>query len=179
MVIIKSNLALLILEMDWSKVCRQNSPFGINGLIPRLFSYWPSLGGSSVVVLCASMVSYVAFVLFLFVPHLSFFLCLGWAVLRDCGLWHFLGILTYFYYTALLIRVSNNFVSAQWDLAWLCDGCQGWSRLLLSAYYAKVRCQIVTLPTLVRRPPKGWLANSNDQDQTPHSAASDQGLHCL
>ena len=25
----------------------------------------------------------------------------------------------------------------------------------------------------------GTLANSTDQDQTPHNAASDQGLHCL
>ena len=26
---------------------------------------------------------------------------------------------------------------------------------------------------------KGTLANNVDPDQTPHSAASDQGLHCL
>ena len=31
-------------------------------------------------------VSYVAFVLSLFVPHLSFFWCLRKAVLRDCGI---------------------------------------------------------------------------------------------
>ena len=30
--------------------------------------------------------SYVAFVLSLFVPHLSFFWCLGKAVLGDCGI---------------------------------------------------------------------------------------------
>ena len=34
---------------------------------------------------CASVVSYVAFVLSLFVSHLSFIWCLGRAVLRDCG----------------------------------------------------------------------------------------------
>ena len=32
---------------------------------------------SIAVLLCASVVSYVAFVVFLFVPHLSFFWCLG------------------------------------------------------------------------------------------------------
>ena len=36
--------------------------------------------------LCASVVSYVAFVLSLFVPHLSFFWCLGRDVFRDCGI---------------------------------------------------------------------------------------------
>ena len=33
---------------------------------------------------CASVVSYVVFVMSIFVPHLSFFWCLGWAVLRVC-----------------------------------------------------------------------------------------------
>ena len=33
-----------------------------------------------------SVVSYVAFVLSLFIPHLSFFLCLGKATLCDCGI---------------------------------------------------------------------------------------------
>ena len=35
---------------------------------------------------CASMVSYVAFVLSLFVPHLSFFWCLKGYVLGDWGI---------------------------------------------------------------------------------------------
>ena len=35
---------------------------------------------------CTSTVSYMAFVLLLFVSHLSFFWCLGKAVLRDCGI---------------------------------------------------------------------------------------------
>ena len=35
---------------------------------------------------CASVVSYVAFVLSLFVPHLSFLCCLGRAAPRDCGI---------------------------------------------------------------------------------------------
>ena len=45
-------------------------------------------GGSSVAVffVCTSVVSYVAFALSSFIPHLSFFCCLGRAVLRDCGI---------------------------------------------------------------------------------------------
>ena len=35
---------------------------------------------------CASVVSCVAFVLSLFIPRLSFFWCLGKAVLRDCSI---------------------------------------------------------------------------------------------
>ena len=35
---------------------------------------------------CASVISYVAFVLSLFVPYVSFLWCLGEAVLRDCGI---------------------------------------------------------------------------------------------
>ena len=35
---------------------------------------------------CVSVVSYVAFTLSLFVPKLSFFWCLGKAVLTDCGI---------------------------------------------------------------------------------------------
>ena len=38
------------------------------------------------VLLCALIVSYMAFVLSLFVPYLSFFWCLGKAVLRDYGI---------------------------------------------------------------------------------------------
>ena len=34
-------------------------------------------------------------------------------------------------------------------------------------------------PIYARRPIKGTLTNSVDADQTPRSAASDQGLHCL
>ena len=45
-------------------------------------------GGCSVAVpfVCASVVSYVVFVLSFFVPHLTFFWCLGKAVFRDCGI---------------------------------------------------------------------------------------------
>ena len=39
------------------------------------------------VIASKSVVSYVAFVLSLFVPHLSFFWCLGKTVLRDCGIY--------------------------------------------------------------------------------------------
>ena len=35
---------------------------------------------------CTSVVSYVAFLLSLFVHHISFFWCLGRTVLRDCGI---------------------------------------------------------------------------------------------
>ena len=54
-------------------------------------------GGSTAVmiiylIVCASVVSYLAFVLALFVPHLSCS-CLSKALLRD--FWHFLGIFTY------------------------------------------------------------------------------------
>ena len=35
---------------------------------------------------CASVVSYLVFVLSLFIPHLSFFWYLRMAVLRDCGI---------------------------------------------------------------------------------------------
>ena len=48
------------------------------------FFYWPFQRGFSVVVLCVSVVSYVTFLLSLFVPLLSFW-CLGRAVLRDCA----------------------------------------------------------------------------------------------
>ena len=41
------------------------------------------------------MVSYVAFVLSLVVPYLSFFWCLGRAVLHDCG--SLLGIIPYIF----------------------------------------------------------------------------------
>ena len=41
---------------------------------------------SVTVLLCAFVVSYVAFVLSLFVPHLSFFWCLGRAMVCDCGI---------------------------------------------------------------------------------------------
>ena len=37
------------------------------------------------IFVCASVVSYVAFVLSLFVPHLFFLSCLGMAVFHDCG----------------------------------------------------------------------------------------------
>ena len=40
---------------------------------------------SVAIILCASVVSYVAFVLTLFVPHCSFF-CFKKAVLRECGI---------------------------------------------------------------------------------------------
>ena len=46
--------------------------------------YRPFQGGSTVSFVCASVVSYVLFVLSLFVSHLSFFWCLERAVLRDC-----------------------------------------------------------------------------------------------
>ena len=38
------------------------------------------------ILLCVSMVLYMAFVLSLFVRHLSFSWCLGKAVLRDCDI---------------------------------------------------------------------------------------------
>ena len=34
-------------------------------------------------------------------------------------------------------------------------------------------------PIVVRRPVKGYLANSVDPDQTPQNVVSDQGLHYL
>ena len=37
-------------------------------------------------LVCMSVVSYLEFVLSLFVPHLSFFWCLGKTVFRDCGI---------------------------------------------------------------------------------------------
>ena len=40
---------------------------------------------SVAILLCASVVSYVAFVVFLFVPHLSFFWCLGGGTGREGG----------------------------------------------------------------------------------------------
>ena len=48
------------------------------------------------------MVSYVAFILSLFVSHLSFFCCLGNAVLRDCG---FFGIFIYSFVMFACIHV--------------------------------------------------------------------------
>ena len=54
---------------------------------PSSFFYWPFQGCSSVAVfLCESVVSYVTFVLVLFVPHLSFSWCLVKVVLRACGI---------------------------------------------------------------------------------------------
>ena len=41
---------------------------------------------SVVVLLCVSAVLCVVFVLSLFDPHLSFYWCLGSAMLRDCGI---------------------------------------------------------------------------------------------
>ena len=44
-------------------------------------------------------------------------------------------------------------------------------------------CRMIKRTVLIHcsleTPQKRLLANSTDQDQTPHSAASDQGLHCL
>ena len=47
----------------------------------------------------------MSFVLSLFVPHLSFFWCLGTAVLRDLGL--FIGIFTYIFYTDLVYKLKR------------------------------------------------------------------------
>ena len=86
--------------------------------------YSDRLVGNFVFLVCglwqfffASVISYVTFVLSLFVPDLSFFWCLWKVVLHDCGIswvcshisvwyflgmfiyifvWHFLGIFTYF-----------------------------------------------------------------------------------
>ena len=53
-------------------------------LIPKLvFLLTVPSGSSFAVLLCGSVVTYVAFVLSLLFPHLSFFRCLGKAVLRD------------------------------------------------------------------------------------------------
>ena len=47
---------------------------------------------------CVSVVSYVSFVLSLFVPHLSFFWCLEKAVLPDCGI-SWISSLIFFIYS--------------------------------------------------------------------------------
>ena len=53
-------------------------------LRPHQFSYWPFQGSASLhFFVCTSVISYVAFVVSLFVPHLSFLWCLGSTVLRD------------------------------------------------------------------------------------------------
>ena len=56
-----------------------------------LTAVYPTVHSKTVTVLqfflvCASVVSYVAFVLSLCVPRFSFFWCLRRAVLRDCGI---------------------------------------------------------------------------------------------
>ena len=61
----------------------------------------------------ASVVSYVMFVLSLFVPHLSFFRCLGRAVLCDCGnswlsLLIFLSTPQHLYNTIVWIQSINS-----------------------------------------------------------------------
>ena len=65
-------------------------------------------GGISVTVffLCASVVSYVVFVLSLFVPHLSFLWCHGRAVLRDCGM--FPGIFAYISQLSILNAIPKH-----------------------------------------------------------------------
>ena len=78
---------------------------------PKQFSCWPFLVSSSVWVLFfvwASVVSQVAFVFSLFVPHLSLFWCLLKAVLPS-WLWHFLvtSSLVYFCYFFFLVHDST------------------------------------------------------------------------
>ena len=63
---------------------REQHYFYIHPPVTLLATLGQSMGGSFVVVrLYTSVVSYVAFVLSLFVPHHSFFLCLVKAVLFD------------------------------------------------------------------------------------------------
>ena len=48
---------------------------------------------------------------------------------------------------------------------------QPWKVEYVSSHYIN--------PLLLGNPKMGTEANSADPDQTPHYAASDQGLHCL
>ena len=51
-------------------------------------------------LLCLSLVSFVAFVLSLFGPHLFLFRCLGKAVLRNCGIYW----ASFFIFICMLLR---------------------------------------------------------------------------
>ena len=66
---------------DWGCVGAGGGFFGGSFLPPMVFLL---ADPGWFFFVCASMVLNVAFVLFLFVPHLSFVWCLGRTVLRDC-----------------------------------------------------------------------------------------------
>ena len=73
-----------------------------------MFSWWFVLQGKAVHLLqfffvSASVISYVAFVLSLFVGHLSFFRYSGKIVLRDCA---FLGM-----FTCIFGKVLQSFLN--------------------------------------------------------------------
>ena len=57
-----------------------------NSFPPNSFPTDRSKAVALLFFLCAPVVSYVLFVVSLFVPHLSLFWCLGRSVLRDCGI---------------------------------------------------------------------------------------------
>ena len=80
----------------------------------------------------ASVVSFVAFVLSLFVPQLSFFWCLGKAVLRDWGI-SWISSLIFLKLFLLLLRFSGHVVLMSFQeiyftgLLWFlkCQNCHG------------------------------------------------------
>ena len=69
----------------------------------------------------------------------------------------------------LLLLISDHLSLASFLSSCHTKGCDSLSKRKVDT----------TNPSLVKMPFYGTYANSGNPDQTPHYAASDQGLHCL
>ena len=75
------------------------------------------------------------------------------------------GCLLLFIGNLLLVGFKSSKITLL-PIIWLSDCPRCWFRM-------------ITSPILTGTPVKGSEANSTDPDQTPHTVASDQGLHCM